>query len=51
MSKAQVVGNKEKNGTQRDVMTQPLLPFPDRSREMYACDVVRSYFPLTGILQ
>ena len=31
-------------------MTQQLLPFPDRSREIYACDVLCGYFPLTGIL-
>ena len=32
-------------------MTQQLLPFPDRSREIYACDIVWGYFPLTQILQ
>ena len=31
-------------------MIQKLLPFPDRSREIYACDVVWGYFPLTEIL-
>ena len=31
-------------------MTQQLLPFPDRSREIYACDVVWGYFLLTGTL-
>ena len=30
-------------------MTQQLLPFPDRSREIYACDMVWGYFPLTGV--
>ena len=33
------------------LMTQQLLTFPDRSREIYACDVVWGYFPLTEILQ
>ena len=32
-------------------MTQQLLPFLDRWREICACDVVWGYFPLTGILQ
>ena len=32
-------------------MTKQLLPFPDRSKEIYACDVVWCYFPLTGVLQ
>ena len=31
-------------------MTQQLLPFPDKSREIYACDMVWGYFRLTGIL-
>ena len=31
-------------------MTEKLLPFPDRSREIYACDVVWGYFPLTETL-
>ena len=33
------------------LMTQQLLPFPDRSKEIYACDVVWGYFPWTEILQ
>ena len=32
-------------------MTQQLLPFPDRSRGVYTCNVVWGYFPSTGILQ
>ena len=33
------------------LMTQQLLHFPDRSREIYACGVVWGYFPLTRILK
>ena len=33
------------------LMTQLLLHFPDRSREIYACDMVWGYFPLIGIIQ